>query len=579
VRNYLIVILIIFPLFGQAQNRLFMPEMDSIDQTYRAGGVSLDSTDANIVGQMNLRTAGGFGNTHEFDLARKMAVSPAGFAFLQHQRKANILFTALPHLGFQYAFGSYGNQALNVEFHQFYREKTHLHFNLHRVTSNGALRNSNFTLTDLNIQFFHDKEKYATHLDFYYGSYNFAENRGVEGDDLLPFFPIEFIPVNSNSGQNEVRKVDINWQNYYRILGDSVVNQGIKFQSRYELMGRTYQERNLLGLDYDNFYIDTFTTRDQYQTASLKNGGGYYFSSHNFQLDATLNHRLWRYQNLGTFRDTNEVFIHSNLWLKLGGIQLRNTFCLNTLGALGELSNTTNASLKVMEKLNISGHLLFENRLPIPHQRFYAGNNIQWQLNELNTQQIVNIGGMASYGDTNKIMAQLDWTNVTNGLYLINNQWRQDTLGLISVGTFALKGEIHLRSWHFYPSVTVRFNTTNFAFQPNFSTRNRIVYKTKLFKTQRLEFALGADVGYDTEYNHFTYNNLTGTLDPNQSLFLTPSMMRMNVFTAIQISQFRFYIRGENIDYFWNPETNRIDGNFPIMPFFIRIGLTWDFFN
>ena len=94
-----------------------------------------------------------------------------------------------------------------------------------------------------------------------------------------------------------------------------------------------------------------------------------------------------------------------------------------------------------------------------------------------------------------------------------------------------------------------------------------------------MEFALGADVGYDTDYNHFTYNNLTGTLDPNQSLFITPSMMRMNVFTAIQISQFRFYIRGENIDYFWNPETNRIDENFPIMPFFLRIGITWDFFN
>ena len=553
--------------------------MDSIDQTYRAGGTSLDSTDAVNVGQMNLRTAGGFGGTHEFDLARKMALSPAGFSFLQYQRKATILFTGIPHLGFQYAFGSYGNQALNVEFHQFYREKTHLHFNLHRVTSNGALRNSGHTLNDLNIQFFHEKDKYATHVDFYYGSYNFAENRGIQSDSLLAFFPIEFIAVNSNSGKNEVRKVDINWQQYYRVLGDSALGQGLKFQTRYELVGRTYEERQLLAVDYDNFYIDTLATRDQYQTASLKNGGGYYFSSKYFQVDATLNHRFWRYQNLGTFRDTNEVFIHSNLWMKLGEIQLRNTFYLNTLGALGELSNHTTASIDLFQKLHVSGHLMFENRLPIPHQRFYAGNNIQWQLNELNTQQILNIGGQASYGDTNKIIAQLDWTNVTNGLYLINNEWRQDTLGLVTVGAFAMKGELHTKSWHFYPSVTVRFNTANFSFQPNFSTRNRIVYKTKLFKTQRLEFALGADVGYDTEYNHFTYNNLTGTLDPNESLFLTPAMMRMNVFTAIQISQFRFYIRGENIDYFWNPEVNRIDGNFPIMPFFIRIGLSWDFFN
>jgi hypothetical protein len=552
--------------------------MDSIDQTYRSGGVALDSTDAVNVGQMNLRAAGGFGGTHEFNLARAMALSPAGFSFLQYQRKANILFSGLPHLGFQYAFGSYGNQALNVEFHQFYSPKTHLHFNLHRVTSNGALRNSNFVLNDVNIQFFHEKKKYATHFDAYYGSYNYAENRGIESDSLLPIFPIEFIPVNGD-GFNEVRKVDIHWQNYYRLLGDTALGQGLKFQTRYELVGRVYEEQDFLGLNYDNIYIDTFNTRDQYQTASLKNGGGYYFSSKYFQLDATLNHRLWRYQNLGLFRDTNEVFVQSNLWLKLGAVQLRNTFYLNTLGALGELSNLTNASVDLADKFHVSGRLLFENRLPIPHQRFYAGNNVQWQLNTLNTQQILNIGGRAAYGDSNKVIAQLDWTNVTNGLYFINNTWRQDTLGLISVGALSLKGELHVGSFHLYPSATVRFNTANFSFQPNFSTRNRIVYKTKLFKTQRLIFALGADVGYDTEYNHFTYNNLTGTLDPNSSVFLTPSMMRVNAFTAFQISQFRFFIRAENVDYFWNPETNRIDGNLPIMPFFIRIGLSWDFFN
>ncbi|MDB2697639.1 putative porin [Crocinitomicaceae bacterium] len=577
-QNWFRFIVFFFPVIVYGQAKLYTPELDSINQSYRAGGVSLDSTDAINVGQQNLRSAGGFGETIELNLSKQIASSPSLFSYLNYRRKANILFTGLPHLGFQYAFGSYGNQALNAEFHQFYRPQTHLHVNLHRVTSNGALRSSNFTLSDVNVQFFHQNKRYATHIDAYYGSYNYAENRGVESDSLLPVFPIEFIPVQV-SGAVEIRKVDVNWRNYYRLLGDSLLGQGIKFQSCYELSGRVYEEQDFLGLNYDNIYIDTFNTRDQHQTASLKNGGGYYFSSKYFQIDATLNHRLWRYQNLGQFRDTNEVFVHSNLWLKLGDFQLRNKFFLNTLGALGELSNLTNASVNVADKFQVSGRLLFENRMPIPHQRFYAGNNVQWKLNALKAQQIVNIGGQAAYGDSNKVIAQLDWTNVANGLYFINNIWRQDTLGLITVGALSLKGELHVGSFHLYPSLTLRFNTNNFAFQPNFSTRNRLVYKTKLFKTKRLIFALGADVGYDTEYNHFTYNNLTGTLDPNSSVFITPSMMRVNMFTAFQISQFRFFIRAENVDYFWNPETYRIDPNFPIMPFFIRVGLSWDFFN
>ncbi len=577
-QNWFRFIVFFFPVIVYGQAKLYTPELDSINQSYRAGGVSLDSTDAINVGQQNLRSAGGFGETIELNLSKQIASSPSLFTYLNYRRKANIVFTGLPHLGFQYAFGSYGNQATKAEFHQFYRPQTHLHVNLHRVTSNGALRSSDFTLSDVNVQFFHQKKRYATHLDAYYGSYNYGENRGIESDSLLPILPIEFIPV-QGIGAAEIRKVDVNWQNYYRLLGDSLLGQGLKFQSRYELTGRVYEEQDFQGLNYENIYIDTFNTRDQHQTASVKNGGGYYFSSNYFQFDATLNHRLWRYQNLGQFRDTNEVFVQSNLWVKLGDFQLRNTFYLNTVGALGELANLANASVDVADKFHVSGRLLFENRLPIPHQRFYAGNNVQWQLNTLNAQQILNIGGQAAYGDSNKVIAQVDWTNVTNGLYFINNIWRQDTLGLLSVGAMTLKGELHVGSFHFYPSATVRFNTTNFAFQPNFSTRNRIVYKTKLFKTKRLIFALGADVGYDTEYNHFTYNNLTGTLDPNSSVFLTPSMMRVNAFTAFQISQFRFFIRAENVDYFWNPETNRIDTNFPIMPFFIRIGLSWDFFN
>jgi hypothetical protein len=578
--RFAFVIVIIFAVLSViGQERLYLPVADTIDMTYRSGGKELDSVDAVNIGLVNLRPAGGFSNLYEFNLPRHLFAQPAGFNYLLEQKRAPILFSGLPYLGFQYAFGSYLNQAVNLDFHQYYSKNSHLHLRYHRRASNGGLRNSGFSLNDFNARYFYGKNRWKMNMDVYFGSFNFNENAGLQTDTLLQDFDIAFTPVRINRAESRVRNVDVNWQNYYRIIGDSVLHQGLKFQTRYELIGRTYTEPAIGGVTYDDFFIDTLTTRDQYQTASIKNGGGYYFSSSVFQFDGTINHRFWRYQNLGTFRDTNEVFLHSNLWMKLAGFEFRNEFYFNILGALGEFYNRSNLQGKVFNNFKLNAGLNFDNRLPLPHQRFYQANNVAWQLQELNLQQLLNINGQMAYGERNKLIARLDWTTVTNGLFFINNEWRQDTLSAISVGQLRVNSELHAGKWAFYPGVTFGFNTANYNYQPAFSTRNRIVYKTKMFKTQALELALGADIGYDVAYNHLTYNHLVGTMDPVFSPFETQAMFRANAFAAIQVEQFRFFLRGENIDYFWNDNTIRIDPNFPIMPFIVRIGLTWDFFN
>lgn len=561
------------------QERLYTTHVDTLTMDYRSGGVELDSIDAINIGLLTLRPAGGFARPHEFNLAQHLFANPAGFTYLMEEKRVPVKFSGLPCLGFQYAFGSFLHQTVNLEFHQYYSPSTHLHLNYHRRSSNGGMRNSAFKLNDLNVQFFHAKNRYSTHVDLFYGGHEYGESAGLKVDTLLDLFSIEFTPVNLSNAQSRVRRVDLNWQNYYRLLGDSILGQGLKFQSRYELTGREFVVPDSLAFNFfDDIFIDSSGTRDQFQTASIKNGGGYYFSSRFLQFDATINHRFWRYQNLGQFRDTNEIFLQSNLWVKLATIELRNEFYFNTLGALGEFYNHTRMSGNFFG-MQLNAGLRFDNRLPIPHQRFYVANHVQWTLDDLNLQQLLNIYGAAEIGKKNKLKARVDWTTVTNGLFFIENEWNQDALNVVSVGQLRVLGELHANKWHFYPSLAIGFNTANFAYQPNFTTRNRIVYKTKMFRTQALELALGGDVGYDVAYNHLTYNPLTNTMDPLISPFVTPAMFRLNLFAAIQVEQFRFFLRGENIDYFWNPATNRIDPNYPIMPFLVRLGFSWDFFN
>jgi len=579
VRITLVSIFIILSIHSFAQNKLMLPQIDTIGLEYRSGGADLDSIDAINIGNLTLRPAAGFSQVYEYNLAQNLYQSPAGFAYLMNEKKVKPKYIGIPYLGFQYAFGSALNQALNLDYHQYFRPQTHLHFRYHRRTSNGLLRNGDFKLNDVSLEFYHTKKRWSTKLVAYYGGYEYGENTGIETDSLLTDFPIEFTPVLRNNAQSTIRKLNVEWDNYYRLLGDSINGIGIKSQQRFDLNGRVFNNPNFEDTLVENVYIDTLNTRDQYQTSSVSNGAGVYFSTNSFQLDATLNHRYWRNQNLGKYRDTNEVFLQSLLWTKWRGISIENDFYFNLLGALGEFYNHTKLSLKPFSKTQVFGRLNFDNRYPMPYQRFHNANHVQWELDELQTQQILNVSGGIRYGDTNFVQANVNWTNINNGLYFINNEWRQDTLDFVSVGTVEVRGSLKLGKFGFYPSVRLGINTDNFSYQPIFSTMNRLSFQSKLFEAQRLGIALGVDVGYVTGYQFMQYNTLLSVVQPVQTNEKTPNLMRLNAFFALSIDEFRFFVRGEHLDYFINDQTARIDTNYPIMPFILRIGITWDFFN
>ncbi|PKR80755.1 hypothetical protein CW751_08265 [Brumimicrobium salinarum] len=554
--------------------------MDSLEIDYRSGGNTLDQID-DFIGNYNLRPGGGFGNLHEFNLADHTFLSPAGFAYLTSPIKVKPKFTGLPYLGFKYAFGSSLTQDLNVEYQQFFKTNTHLHFQYRRRSSNGFLRSGDYKLNDVSLQFFHQKNRYSTHLEAYYGAHELGENDGLASDSLLDVFELNLIPVKRENAKSKIRKLDIKWNNYLRLIGDSIIGSGLKTRHQYSIRGREFYDQAVDMNSVDTFFIDTTgTTRDQYQTAKISNGAGIYFSSPNFSFDASLNHRYWRNQNLGNNRDTNEVFLHSLLNAGIGEqLRLQNEFYFNLIGATGEIKNYATLNYEVLSNLNVNGNLNFENLYPTPYQRFHQANYYQWNISNLEMQQKLQLSGSVRYGDTNYVEARVNWTNINNGRYFIDGTWRQDTLDFVSVGAFHLKGRFNLGQWSFYPKATIRFNASNFNYQPLFSTLNRIAFTTKLFKAQKLGVSLGVDLGYHTGYQFMTYNGVLDLYEPTSTGIKTPELFQLNAFMALSIDEFRFFVKGENISYLFQESTHRIDRDYPIMPMLIRLGITWDFFN
>lgn len=580
VRIFTLIAILTCSLLVYGQEEFFFPKVDSITIDYRSDNHWLDSVDAGFIGNINLRPAAGFQQIFEHHLAINLFNNTGGLAYTFEDLMVKPKFSGLPYVGFQYAFGTKVTQDLQVEYQQYYRPKTHLHLQYNRRVSNGLLRNGAYTLNDLSLLFYHQKGWYATNFSGYFGGYDYGSNGGMLTDSLLDEFEIEFTPVRRDMANSKSRKLDLKWDNYFRLIGDSVIGTGLKSRHQYSLIGREYMDELLNPTMFDTLYLDTVGTRDQYQTVHFANGAGVYFDSPYFKIDGTINYQYWRNQNSAVNRDTSELFVHSNLWAALGKrIHLTNEFYFNVLGAIGEVKNYARIKYDILNNLGIIGNVNFENLYPDPYQRFHTANYYQWKIDDLKMQQKLQVRGSVKYGDTSFIQANVVWTTINNGRYFIDNEWRQDTLDLVTLGAVELRGALRLGKWGFYPSATYRFNSSNFAFQPQFSTMNRITFSTKLFKAQRLGMALGVDVGYETSYQYMLYNSVLDVLSPVQTADKSGGYMRLNAFLALSMDQFRFFVKAENLSSLWNDPKIRIDSNYPITPFIMRIGITWDFFN
>ncbi len=564
--------------FGQVQ---LMQPLDSIGLNFRSNGTAIDSVDAALVEHINLRPGGGDARYYEHQLPLQLQGSIAGLYYKTQRKKVQPLWTGLPYLGFQYAFGSGLNQAMNVNYHHFFTDSTQLHFQFHRRTSDGLLRNSDFTINDVNLLFYHRDKRYSTRFEVFYGADDQGENGGVTNLEDAASLGLEFLSINSRTGRSRARDLAVSWDNYYQFIGDSTWNGGLKTRHHFDLIGRAYESKVDSLSPYQNIFIDSTDTRDQYQTSSLSNGAGIFFSSERLKWDATLNHTYWKNQNLGSYRDTNEAFIHSLATIKLtDAVQLKSKFYFNFLGAIGELKSQSQLHFNWKESIDMMGSVNFMNTYPRPFQRFYRSNYYQWNIENLSMQQSLGINGAIRIGDrqSNHLKFDMNWTTINNGRYFIAGEWRQDTLDVVSIGSGTISGAYHLGSWNIYPRLTLRWNTSNFNYQPFLSSMNRIAYSTKVF-SGNLGFTFGVDLGYDSDYQFMEYNGVLGVYSPVQTAENVPGLVRINAFTAIAIDQFRLFVRAENIDYFINDRGAKMGNNYPLMPFILRAGITWDFFN
>lgn len=504
--------------------------------------------------------------------------------------QSRLRYTSLPHLGFAYTFGSQGTQFLHLRYTQSFNYGFKFNLDYDRATGAGFLRNTNFSSDNVRMRIQRDGQRYSMTASGSFQAYRISHAGGITQDtaslapgvelDALIALGLEFVPVRRDA-TSETKMGTAEIQNFINFTEDSLNHLGLVSKHAFQILNRKYFETagGEAYSDYALFDYDSSRTQDSWNNPSIANGAGVYFlnKTTGFYLDGVLQHRYWNSWDVRDLRDTSEIDLRSELRFQWKGVSLRNSLRFNIVGGFNGWENRS-AARYAKNRLSISASALFSSLPADPIQRFYYGNHYDYSLSTVNRQVWLKIGGKASYTIIDSVFA-LEAKAVLFSLpsvYTFDGaEWSlNDTLGTANSIQFGT--HLAWRFLHWRPTVVLSTDRNNYL--PTLQGYSRLYLKGKLFKAKKLATTLGFDVSYHNRFRTRAYI-------PSMDAFYwgagdsNPGMVNMHFFASMSIQQIRFYLRYENIGYFWNDRSISEALGYPIAGTRIRIGVSWDFFN
>lgn len=489
-------------------------------------------------------------------------------------------FSALPFLGFAYSFGSQGAQFVRAEYAQSFSDSLILNIGFVRNSGNGYIRNASFLTNDVNLKLVRKGGFYSFGLTAVYSSRNIDHPGGLKDDSLVDSNGLEFASVWKQNSTSAYRKGDVRWDNYFNFAGRSATNAGLLIASEYSIINRKYNEVDTIAGLYPNVFINADTTDDEFNLPSIRNEGGFFLKRSELYIDGRVGHTYWRYNNLNRENDTGEVSLYSRLNWNLFGIRITNDFYFNLIGAYNGWMNRSAVTYS-RNRFALSGMLLFDNRALEPFKRFYYSNNYDYKTSGNLKSFTTRIKGQASYKlveDMLSVQAGIDNIVMADQYYFDGSEWRNDTLNTITATSVHLRVPFKYGWFNIHPEII--YTLLNTSMLPDLQIYSRVFVKGKLFKAKKLNLMTGFDVSYRTSYTVPTYVPSMDVIDLyNTSNQTAPSRVNLHAFFTLGIKDFNFYVRYENIGYYFQDKLTPVVEGYPVASSRIRLGIVWRFFN
>ncbi len=502
----------------------------------------------------------------------------ASYDVNQFAPKKQLKFSALPFLGFAYSFGGQGTQFIRAEYVQAFTDSLVLNIDYAGNIGNGYLRRSTFVSSRVNMDLEWKSKWYTLQVSGNYFSDSLQHNGGLLTDTLIETFGLIFSPVRKENAASANKYGRFDLTNYFHFNPGKEQRIGVLTDHVYDLRYRAYHETDTLSGIYNQINIDSTTTYDRYNLARIKNSAGAFYAHKNKYLDFRIGHTYWSNLNLGNDFDTTEIDIASNFRWNFGKIQLENQFKQNILGGFGAMSERVRLIYHRL-KWSVSGNLSIDRIAPTPMQRRYFGNNYSYQLTNFSLEDRLQIGGEVIYkikGDSVFVGASVNSLSIRNAYLFTDSSWWAG-IGALNALQFGVYGQFQVGKFHFHPRVI--YSVANQEYLPVFQAYTRIYFKSAIFKAKKLVLLAGIDASYISSFQPRTYIPSMDAYSWDSTTEKTSGMVNAHFFTSIEISTFRFFVRYENIGYFWNSKLLSEIKGYPIGSQRIRLGLTWSFFN
>ena len=76
-------------------------------------------------------------------------------------------------------------------------------------------------------------------------------------------------------------------------------------------------------------------------------------------------------------------------------------------------------------------------------------------------------------------------------------------------------------------------------------------------------------MSYNDRFSLFTLGDFENTIP----------FTGIDAFLSLGFDEFRFFLKMENVHYYWTDKSNLIQKGYPITPRMMRLGMVWDFLD
>ena len=496
----------------------------------------------------------------------------------------NLIFSALPHIGFGYSFGALATQKLDFDYEQSFKNGFLINSSIHNFKTDGFFRNTNAQNNRYQIDLARNGKWHSFQLLANSMKVQRNWNGGTQNDTLASSFSPDLIPVRKENAQSVYKNSSIQLLNKISLFQDPNKQMGISSVNSYERFKRFYSEQDSISSLYSSVNIDSSKTNDSLFQHSLNNNLGLYYKSERLRLESGISSSYWNYRAFEYRNDTLEIGIYSQTNLKFSKFKFVQKGNFNLLGAAKGFHNSMRLNGGLFGfNFNIT-HQVF-NELPLVFQRYFYSNNVAYKTTNLEKQWFQNFTTQISRSFGKQTLKLVYELGQFNKIYQFESQqqiWRNDLNS--SKGNFqqiSLKSELNWRWLNYHLNYQYTAIDEDKRFMPKHLLDSRLFVKGGIFKAKKLKALAGIDFILTSSYKRLNFIPQMTIFDLEYSSVnpISRGFMNLAAFASFEVETFRLFVRMDNLAYFWQNRQIELVNGYAFPSTQLKIGITWDFWN